>query len=164
MSVLSHFESQIEIPEKYTKLYKICTIVYYVSPICVICWNSRKWKLLTTFGLTKLHLRNIYLWNLNSTVTYRSFENKFHFFFVWLFIPEVKLRCIWLDDVGYFLNVNRWVKQIRNIGRHSKTTMMSYLTQIWHKERVVVIQRQLSNFSAISWRYGLLYTDSFIEM
>ena len=140
MSVLSHFESQIEIPEKYTKLYKICTIVYYVSPICIICWNSRKWKLLITFGLTKVHLRNIYLWNLNSTVTYRSFENKilFFFFFLWLFIPEVNLGAFgWMLD--FFLNVNRWVKQIRNIGRHSKTTMMSYLTQIWHKEIVVII-------------------------
>jgi len=38
--------------------------------------------------------------------------------------------CIWSDVLG-ILKTNRWVKEIRNIGRRSKKIMLSYLTQIW---------------------------------
>jgi hypothetical protein len=72
-----------------------------------IFWNGGKWKLLTALMCqTKVHLRDHSMWNLNSTVTYHSFESFWMYRFylcviddlTWsfwlLFIPKVKLGCI----------------------------------------------------------------------
>jgi len=47
-----------------------------------------------------------------------------------VYMPEVKLGCIWMDALRILFNVNHWVKGIGNIHRPCKTTLFSYITQV----------------------------------
>jgi hypothetical protein len=71
-------------------------------------------------------------------MTYPSFESFYSrvmntlTWSVWsLCIPLVKLGCIWSDVLGFLVNVNGWVNEIRNIGRRCKILLLSYFTEIW---------------------------------
>jgi len=52
-------------------------------------------------------------------------------FILSLFIPEVTFELTCSEVLGICLNANRWVKERRNIGSLSKTTLLSYQSQIW---------------------------------
>ena len=60
---------------------------------------------------------------------YLHIVNNLAWSFWWLFIPEVKLGCIWLDVLG-ILNVSRWVKEYK-ILVDDMITLLWYLTRIW---------------------------------
>ena len=112
-----------------------------MSPSAAIHWNDGKWKLHTALHQSKVYLRDHSLYNLNSTMTYPSFEtfestgfivtDELAWSFWLLFILEVKLGYICSDVLRILLNVNRWVKQIQNIDNQCKTISFSYFTQVW---------------------------------
>jgi len=112
--------------------------LYSVSQRSVIQWNGEKWKLLTALHQTKVHLRDNSSWNL-----------KFHsdISFIWI-ILNVKLSFVrhrWFNmeflvivytgsgriSSEILINLSHWVKEIWNVDRQCKTTLFSYLTQVW---------------------------------
>ena len=106
--------------------------LHSVSPSVKLKWSQMRTYLIVLHQ-TKVLLKDETLYNLNYTMTYPSLEslwmsmfyscalNDLAWAFWWLFIPEVHLGCIWSDVLGILLNVNRYLKEIRNVDRRCET-------------------------------------------